>query len=163
VVALLLYAYAQGIQSSREIERRCREDVAFMVITARRVPDDSTIAEFRRRHERALADLFTGVLGLCRKAGLVKVGVLAVDGMKLRANASKHANRDYRRIAEELLEDAERVDREEDERFGADRRGDELPEQLRTLEGQAGGAAADQARARQRAPRACGRGAAAGR
>ena len=105
-----------------------------MVITARRVPDHSTIAEFRRRHEAALAGLFTGVLGLCRKAGLVRVGLLAVDGMKLHANASQHANRDYQRIAEELLAEAERVDREEDERFGKDQRGDELPEQLRTPE-----------------------------
>jgi transposase len=127
MVALLLYSYAHGIQSSREIERRCQEDVAFMVITARRVPDHSTIAEFRRRHERALAELFTGVLKVCRKAGLVRVGVLAVDGMKLRANASQHANRDWRRIAEELLAEAERVDREEDERFGKDRRGDDSP------------------------------------
>ena len=134
MVALLLYSYSKGIQSSREIERKCREDVAFMVITARRVPDHSTIAEFRRRHERALAGLFTGVLGLCRKAGLVRVGLLAVDGMKLAGNASQHANRDYRRIAEELLAEAERVDREEDERFGKDRRGDELPEGLRTRE-----------------------------
>jgi transposase len=135
VVALLLYSYSKGIQSSREIERRCGEDVAFMVITARRVPDHSTIAEFRRRHERALAGLFTGVLGLCRKAGLVRVGLLAVDGMKLHANASQHANRDYQRIAQELLAEAERIDREEDERFGKNRRGDELPEQLRTSEG----------------------------
>ena len=135
VVALLLYAYAKGIQSSREIERKCREDVAFMVISALAAPDHSTIAEFRRRHERALADLFTGVLGLCRRAGLVKVGLLAVDGMKLRANASQHANRDYQRIAEELLAEAERVDREEDARFGKDRRGDELPEHLRTRDG----------------------------
>jgi transposase len=74
MVALLLYSCSKGIQSSREIERRCQEDVAFMVIAARRVPDHSTIAEFRRRHERALAELFTGMLGLCRKAGLVKVG-----------------------------------------------------------------------------------------
>jgi hypothetical protein len=106
-----------------------------MVITARRAPDHSTIAEFRRRHERALAELFTGVLGLCRKAGLGRVGLLAVDGMKLHAKASQQANRDYRRMAEELLEEAERIDREEDERFGKDRRGDELPEQLRTPEG----------------------------
>ena len=134
VVALLLYAYAKGIQSSGEIERRCGEDVAFMVIAALARPDHSTIAEFRRRHERALAELFTGVLRLCRKAGLVKVGLLAVDGMKLRGNASQHANRDYRRIAEELLAEAERVDREEDERFGKDKRGDELPAQLRTAE-----------------------------
>ena len=110
MMAVAAYAYAKGIQSSREIERKCQEDVAFMVIAARRVPDHSTIAEFRRRHERALAELFTGVLGLCRKAGLVRVGLLAVDGMKLRANASQHANRDYRRIAEELLAEAERVD-----------------------------------------------------
>jgi transposase len=135
MVALLLYSYSKGIQSSREIERKCQEDVAFMVITARRVPDHSTIAEFRRRHERALAELFTGVLGLCRKAGLVRIGLLAVDGMKLHANASQHANRDYQRIAEELLADADRVDREEDERFGKDRHGDELPEPLRTPEG----------------------------
>jgi len=74
------------------------------------------------------------VLRLCRKVGLVKVGLLAVDGMKLRGNASQHANRDYRRIVEELLEEAERVDREEDERFGKDQRGDELPEQLRTAQ-----------------------------
>ena len=135
VVALILYSYSKGIHSSREIERKCRENVAFMVIAALATPDHSTIAEFRRRHEAALADLFTGVLGLCRKAGLVRVGVLAVDGMKVRANASQHANRDYRRIAEELLAEAERVDREEDERFGKDRRGDQLPEQLRTPEG----------------------------
>ncbi|HYC09280.1 MAG TPA: transposase, partial [Steroidobacteraceae bacterium] len=134
-MALLLYSYAKGIQSSREIERKCREDVAFMVIAALAAPDHSTIAEFRRRHERALAELFTGVLGLCRRAGLVRVGLLAVDGMKLRANASQHANRDYRRVVEELLAEAERVDREEDERFGKDRRGDELPEQLRTPQG----------------------------
>ena len=135
MVALLLYSYSKGIQSSREIERKCREDVAFMVITARRVPDHSTIAEFGRRHERALAELFTGVLGLCRKAGLVRVGLLAVDGMKQHANASQHGNRDYRRIAKELLAEAERVDHEEDERFGKDRRGDEVPEELRTPEG----------------------------
>jgi transposase len=135
MVALLLYAYAKGNRSSREIERKCREDVAYMVITARRAPDHSTIAEFRCRHERALAELFTGVLGLCRKVGLVKVGLIAIDGMKLHANASQHANRDYRRIAEELLSEAERVDREEDERFGEQRRGDELPEQLQTAQG----------------------------
>ena len=109
MVALLLYGYAKGNRSSREIERKCREDVAYMVITARRAPDHSTIAEFRRQHERALADLFTGVLGLCRKVGLVKVGLIAIDGTKLHANASQHSNRDYRRIAEELLEDSERV------------------------------------------------------
>ena len=107
-----------------------------MVITARRVPDHSTrMARSSAAGTRAaLAGLFTGVLGLCRKAGLVRVGLLAVDGMKLHANASQHANRDYQRIAEELLAEAERVDREEDERLVKDQRGDELPEQLRTPE-----------------------------
>jgi transposase len=134
VVALLFYACAQGIRSSRAIERRCREDVAFMVITAMRVPDHSTIAEFRQRHERALAGLFTDVLGMCEKAGLVKVGVIAIDGTKISANASMGANRSYERIARELLDELEETDRREDELHGR-ARGDELPEQLRTPEG----------------------------
>jgi transposase len=134
MVALLLYSYARGNRSSRGIERECRENVAYKLITAQRVPDHSTIAEFRRRHERALADLFTGVLGLCRKVGLVSVGLIAIDGMKMHASASQHSNRDYRRIVEEILQEADRVDREEDERFG-ERRGDELPEQLQTRDG----------------------------
>ena len=134
VVALLFYACAQGVRSSRGIERKCREDVAFMVITAMRVPDHSTIAEFRQRHETALAGLFTDVLGLCGKAGLVKVGVIAIDGTKISANASMDANRSYERIARELLEEVDETDRREDEVYG-DARGDELPEQLCTHEG----------------------------
>lgn len=134
MVALLLYAYARGNRSSRGIERECREDVAYRVIAANRVPDHSTIAEFRKRHEAALAGLFGDVLGLCREAGLVNVGVIAVDGTKVHANASNMANRDYRQIAEEILEDAARIDAEEDERYG-DARGDELPEHLCTAEG----------------------------
>jgi hypothetical protein len=113
----------------------CRENVAYRLIAAQRVPDHSTIADFRRRHEAALADLFTGVLGLCKKVGLVSVGLIAIDGMKLHASvASQHSNRDYRRIVEEILAKAEQADREEDERFG-EKRGDELPEQLQTTEG----------------------------
>ena len=134
VVALLFYACAQGVRSSRGIERKCREDVAFMVITAQRVPDHSTIAEFRQRHETALADLFTDVLGLCEKAGLVKVGVIAIDGTKISANASMDANRSYERIARELLAEVDENDQREDELHG-DARGDELPEQLSTPEG----------------------------
>jgi len=134
MVALLLYSYAKGNRSSRGIERECRENVAYKLITAQRVPDHSTIADFRRRHEAALADLFTGVLGLCKKVGLVSVGLIAIDGMKLHASASQHSNRDYRRIVEEILAEADRVDREEDERF-AEKCGDELPEQLQTREG----------------------------
>jgi hypothetical protein len=134
MTALLLYAYSQGNRSSRGIERECREDVVYRVITANRVPDHSTIAEFRRRHESALAELFGDVLDLCRAAGLVSVGVIAVDGTKVHANASNMANRDYRQIALEILREADRVDREEDELYG-DARGDELPEPLRTPEG----------------------------
>src|SRR5919202_829165 len=88
MVALLLYAYAVGERSSRRIERRCGDDVAFRVISANRVPDHATIARFRVRHERALADLFADVLRLCSEAGLVRVELIAVDGTKVHANAS---------------------------------------------------------------------------
>jgi hypothetical protein len=108
--------------------------VAFKVITALAVPDHSTIAEFRRRHETLVGELFVEVLGLCSQAGLVTLGEIAVDGTKLHASASYDRNRGYASIVEEILEQAEQVDREEDERFG-DARGDELPEPLRTREG----------------------------
>jgi transposase len=131
MVALLVYAYAIGVRSARAIERRCLEDVAFRVITANQTPDHATIARFRARHERAISDLFTGVLGLCAKAGLVKVGVVAVDGTKIAAAATHHQNRSYRQIAEEILKEAGEIDAAEDELFG-DARGDELPEGFRT-------------------------------
>ena len=134
MVALLLYAYARGNRSSRRIEQACVEDVAYRVITANERPDHSTIAEFRRRHQDAIGELFTGVLGLCAQAGLVSVGVIAIDGTKVLANASHERNVDYRQLADQILAEADRIDREEDERFG-DARGDELPEQLRTREG----------------------------
>ena len=134
LVALLLYSYARGIRSSRRIERACWEDVAFRVIACQQTPDHSTIAEFRRRHEFDIAELFDQVLGLCREAGLVSVGVITIDGTKIKANASMDQNRDYRQIALEILREAEETDRREDEQFG-DARGDELPEQLRTAEG----------------------------
>ena len=134
VVALLLYAYARGIRSSRGIERACWEDVAFKVICGMRTPDHSTIAEFRRRHEVEIAELFDEVLGLCREAGLVSVGVITIDGTKIKASASMDQNRDYRELVGEILREAEEVDRREDELYGEDR-GDELPEQLRTAEG----------------------------
>src|SRR5919201_3888614 len=134
MVALLLYSYALGERSSRRIERRCVEDVATRVICAGRAPDHTTIARFRQRHEAALAELFGEVLWLCAEAGLVRVGVIAVDGTKVQANASHHATRDYEQIAREILEHADTVDAEEDERFGA-ARGDELPEQFSTPEG----------------------------
>ena len=134
MVALLLYSYSVGLRSSRQVERACRGDVAFKVITAMQAPDHSTIAEFRRRHEAAIGELFTSVLGLCREAGLVRVGEIAVDGTRMRADASRDRNRGYESIVTEILREAERIDREEDERYG-EARGDELPEQLRTREG----------------------------
>jgi transposase len=137
MVALLLYAYAIGERSSRRIERRCQEDVAFRVITANQAPDHATVARFRVRHERALGELFGEVLALCAEGGLVSVGVIAVDGTKVHANASEHANRDYEQIAREILEEAGEVDRGEDEQFG-ERRGDELPPELSTAQGRRG-------------------------
>ena len=134
MVALLLYAYARGNRSSRGIERECREDVAYRVICANHVPDHSTIAEFRVRHEAALAELFTSVLSLCRRAGLVRVGVVAIDGTKIAANAARTANRGYEQIAREILAEAAETDRREDELYG-EARGDELPKHLRTRAG----------------------------
>jgi transposase len=103
MVALLLYAYARGQRSSRVIERECVEDIAFRLIAANRQPDHCTIARFRQRHETALAGLFGEVLALCARAGLAGVGVVAVDGTNVHANASDHANRDYGQIAREIL------------------------------------------------------------
>src|SRR5215203_602586 len=92
MVALLLYAFARGIRSSRAIERACEEDVAYRVIAAQQRPDHATIARFVERHEDALAGLFAAVLGLCAQAGLARVGVVAIDGTKVLANASRDAN-----------------------------------------------------------------------
>src|SRR3954468_13981631 len=129
MVALILYAYARGSRSSRAIERACVEDVAYRVIAAQRKPDHATIARFVERHQDALAGVFGEVLGLCARAGLVGLNIIAIDGSKVAANASREANRDYERLAREVIEDARRIDAEEDERFG-DRRGDELPPEL---------------------------------
>jgi transposase len=131
MVGLFVYAYAIGVRSSRAIERHCRDDVAFRVITANHAPDHATIARFRVRHEAAIAELFSEVLGLCARSGLVKVGVVAVDGTKIAAAATHHATRSYEQIAREILEDAARIDAAEDELYG-EARGDELPEGLRT-------------------------------
>jgi transposase len=131
MVALFIYAYAIGVRSSRAIERRCHDDVAFRVITASQAPDHATIARFRVRHEAAIAGLFGEVLELCAKVGLVEVGVVAVDGTKIAAAATHHATRSYEQIAGEILQDAARIDAAEDEFYGQER-GDELPEGLRT-------------------------------
>jgi transposase len=132
MVALLLYSYAVGERSSRGIERRCAEDIAFRVITANQIPDHATIARFRARHEQALADTFVQVLALCARAGLVSVGVVALDGSLLAGNASPQASRSYASIREEverMLAEAARVDADEDQRLG-EARGDELPAEL---------------------------------
>ena len=134
MVTLLTYAYAVGERSSRAIERRCREDVAFRVICANQIPDHATVARFRVRHEAALGDLFGQVLGLCADAGIVSVGVIAVDGSELAASASDGAIRTYEQIAAEILEEAGRVDAAEDDIHGP-ARGDELPEHLAKREG----------------------------
>jgi transposase len=134
MVALLLYAYGTKQRSARGVERHCRQDVAYRVICANRVPDHATIARFVVRHEAALGGLFGSVLGLCARAGLVSTGVVAIDGTKLVANASREANLDYERIAREIVAEARATDAAEDELFG-EARGDELPEELRTSEG----------------------------
>jgi transposase len=137
MLTLLAYAYCVGERSSRGIERHCREDVAFRVICANQIPDHATIARFRIRHQEALADLFSAVLGLCAEAGLVEVGVLAVDGSKFAAAASDSAIRTYEELAKEILAEAAHIDAAEDERYGT-ARGDELPEHLATRQGRQG-------------------------
>jgi len=132
MVSLLVYAYAVGERSSRQIERRCVEDVPFRVLAANRAPDHTTIARFRARHDEALAGLFTSVLELCGRAGMVRVGMVAVDGTKLAANAGLAANRRVEKIREEvdrILAEAAEVDAAEDAEFGQ-ARGDELPAEL---------------------------------
>src|SRR3954453_22461141 len=134
MIALVMYCWARDVRSSRAIERACVEDVACRVIAAQQRPDHATLARFVVRHQHALGELFGGVLGLCADAGLMRVGVLAVDGTKVHANASERATRDYEQIAREILEQAAEIDAVEDEQFG-ERRGDELPSGLATRQG----------------------------
>ncbi len=129
MVALVLYAYAKGVRSAREIERRCVEDVAFRVVAANLRPDHATIARFRAEHEQALAGLFGQVLAMCRRAGLVRAGVVAVDSTKIAANASGLQNKSYEELAREVLKEAAEIDAAEDELYGQ-ARGDELPAEL---------------------------------
>jgi transposase len=140
MTALLLYSYTQGVFSSRRIMKRCQRDAAYRVIVHDDAPDFRTISEFRRQHLAELEGLFVQVLRLCREAGLVKLGHVSLDGTKVKANASRHKAMSYARMKEEekrlrkeiraLLNRAEATDAEEDERYGRDRRGDELPEEL---------------------------------
>lgn len=114
MVALLVYAYSVGERSSRRIERRCVEDVAFRVIAANQTPDHATIARFRVVHAEALAGLFGQVLALCSRAGVLRPGLVAIDGTKLAANASRDANRTAEQLAAEILAEADAVDAAEE-------------------------------------------------
>src|SRR5919204_6531377 len=134
MVALVLYAFATSVRSSRAIERHCRQDVAYRVITGNLVPDHATIARFIDRHQQALGALFTEVLRLCEKAGLVESGVVSIDGTRIAGNASPEVNCSLEQIAQEIIAKTVASDQAEDEEFG-EARGDELPEQLRTPEG----------------------------
>ena len=141
MTALLLYAYCVGVPSSRKIETRTHEDIAFRVLAGNTHPDHSCISEFRRIHLDALAALFVQVLKLCQRMGLVKLGVVALDGTKLKASASKHKAMSLARMKEEqarlekkvaeLLAAAEAADAQEDAQYGKRRRGNELPDELR--------------------------------
>jgi transposase len=138
MTALLLYAYTQGIYSSRRISRACEDRLDFHAVTASSKPDFRTISEFRKRHLKALSGLFVQVLKLCARAGLVKLGHVALDGTKIKANASKHKAMSYARmqkaevaLAAEVagwLKAADAADRKDDASLGADQRGDEMPD-----------------------------------
>lgn len=137
---VLLYAYCVGCPSSRKIEKRLEEDIAFRVLGANQTPDFRTISLFRKRHVESLKGLFTQALQLCKRQGLVKLGAVALDGTKVKANAALERNRTYEKLEKEkeeldalvadLLREADAVDKEEDRLFGPDRRGDELPAEL---------------------------------
>lgn len=143
MLKVLLYGYATGVRSSRRIEARLGADIDFMFLAGQARPDHKTIAEFRRRHLAAFEGLFLTALRLCQAAGLAKLGRVAIDGTKLKANASRHKAMSYGRMAEReaalaaevraILDEADAVDTAEDARYG-DARGDELPEELRRRE-----------------------------
>ena len=145
MVKVLLYAYCVGVPSSRKIAQRLHEDIAFRVLAANNTPDFRTISDFRKDHLEALSGLFLQVLAFCQGAGMVKLGHVALDGTKVRANASKHKAMSYQRMREqeaplqgevdELLRRAQEVDEEEDKRYGKDKRSDQLPEELSFREG----------------------------
>jgi transposase len=144
MVRVLLYGYARGVYSSRKIQTRTFEDVAFRYLSGDQHPDHATIAEFRKRHLEALSGLFTQALLLCSEAGLVKLGHVSIDGTKIKANASKHKAMSYKHMNEAearlkqeidaLLAAAEKTDAEEDAQYGKDRHGDELPAELQRRE-----------------------------
>ena len=140
MTGILLYGYCAGVTSSRKLAQHCQEDVAFRVLAANNAPDFRTISDFRKRHLDALRHLFVEILTLCQKAGLVKFGHVSLDGTKVKANASKHKAMSYGRMKQDisrleleiarLLKEADKTDQREDKKYGADKRGDELPDEL---------------------------------
>jgi len=133
MIPLMVYAYLDGVRSSREIERRCERDISYRVAACNETPDHSTICRFRKNNREAIQALFEEVLRLCARADLVEVGTISLDGTKMKANASFRGNRTYETITEkveEMIEEAEKIDREEDKEHGEQNRGDELPESL---------------------------------
>jgi len=160
MVKVLLYGYATGVRSSRKIAKKLHEDVAFRVLAAGNFPAHRTIAEFRQRHLKEFEELFVQVVQLAQEIGLLKLGTLALDGSKVKANASKRKAMSYgrmkkeeRRVREEigkLLEQAAAVDAEEDRLYGEEARGDELPEELRRREDRLAQIEAAQRRLKQR-------------
>jgi len=140
MTGILLYGYCTGVTSSRKLAQHCQEDVAFRVLAANNAPDFRTISDFRKRHLDALRHLFVEILTLCQKAGLVKFGHVSLDGTKVKANASKHKAMSYGRMKQDisrleleiarLLKEADKTDQREDKKYGADKRGDELPDEL---------------------------------
>jgi transposase len=140
MVRLLIYGYTTGVRSSRAIERRCVDDVPFRWLACGEAPDYRSVARFRKRHLSALGQLFLQALTLCQAAGMVRLGRVALDGTKARANASKRKAMSYARLSDKekilagevsaLLAEAQRIDEAEDAQFGKDRRGDELPAEL---------------------------------
>ena len=144
MVRILLYGYTTGVRSSRAIEVKCVDDVPFRWLAAGAAPDFRAVARFRKRHLSALGHLFVQALALCQAAGMVSLGRVALDGTKVRANASKRKAMSYARMTEKekvlagevsaLLAEAERIDKAEDAEYGKNNRGDELPEELRRRE-----------------------------
>lgn len=144
MTALLLYGYCQGVYSSRRLEKACEERVDFMAVTGMSKPDHSCISEFRRRHRVALQGLFVQVLRVCRETGMARLGHVSLDGTKVKANASRHAAMSYGRMldterklkaeVEGWLREAEAADTREDEEHGRGRRGDEMPEWVKSKE-----------------------------
>ncbi len=134
LVGVILYGYSQGVRSSRQIERHCQEDVAYRIVAANQQPDHCTISRCIQKHSAELSELFLQVLKLCHAMGLVRVGVIALDGTKLVASAALDGNRTRSKLEEEIaamLAEGRAIDQREDTLYGADRRGDELPENCR--------------------------------